>query len=118
MTTSFHPETMKLYTVISWQARKRCHREFVYRSGGIEREGYAHILPELVDEVVAYHGKLGLGEFFRFRVKNISEGLAIGGYALIAGLQRYWNRKHIRPRSFMGRDKNCCWSFSTRVLRL
>ena len=93
------------------------YREFVYRSGGIEREGYAHIWPELVDDVVAYHGRLGLGERFRFRLKNISEGLAIGGYSLIASLQRQWNRKHIRPRSFMGKDKNCTWSFSTRVLR-
>jgi len=94
------------------------YREFVYRAGGIERKGYAHIWPELVDEVVAYHGKLGLGERFRFRLKNFSEGLAIGGYSLIAKLQRQWNRKHIRPRSFMGRDKNCGWSYSTRVLRL
>ena len=94
------------------------YREFVYKAGGIERSGNAHLWPEIVDEVVAYHGKFGVTDRFRYRLKNISEGIALGNYALISDLQRRLNRKKIRPRSFMGRDNSCGWSFTTRVLRL
>ena len=93
------------------------YREFVYKSGGIEVEGKASIPPELVKTVVSYHDRLGIADRFRCRVKNISEGLAFGSYEMIRSLQEKWNRKHIRPRSFMNRDKECYWSFSTRVLR-
>ena len=93
------------------------YREFVYKTGGIDAEGKASIPPELVKAVVSYHGRLGISDRFRYRVKNISEGLAFGSYEMIRSLQEKWNRKHIRPRSFMNRDKECYWSFSTRVLR-
>ena len=98
------------------------YREFVYKSGGIERSGSALLWPEIVNEVDAYHGKLGVGDRFRYRLKNFSEGLALGNYALIADLQRRLKRKNIRPRSIFGKGKensnNCRWSFTTRVLRL
>ncbi len=94
------------------------YREFVYKCGGVERSGSAHILPELVDDVLKYHGDFGVGDRFRYRIKNFSEGIALGNYALIAHLQKSWNRKKIRPRSFMGKDSGCSWSFTTRVLRL
>jgi len=94
------------------------YREFVYKAGGIERSGSAHHWSEIVNEVDAYHGKFGVTDRFRYRLKNISEGIALGNYTLIADLQRSLNRKKIRPRSFMGRDSSCGWSFTTRVLRL
>ena len=94
------------------------YREFVYKSGGIEQSGSAHLWPEIVNEVVAYHGKFGVTDRFRYRIKNISEGIALGNYTLIADLQRSLKRKKIRPRSFMGKDNSCRWSFTTRVLRL
>jgi REP element-mobilizing transposase RayT len=94
------------------------YREFVYKSGGIERSVRAHICPELVNDVLKYHGDFGVGDRFRYRIKNFSEGIALGNYALIAHLQKSWKRKKIRPRSFMGRDSSCNWSFTTRVLRL
>jgi REP element-mobilizing transposase RayT len=94
------------------------YREFVYKSGGVERSGSAHISPELVNDVLKYHGDFGVGDRFRYRIKNFSEGVALGNYALIAHLQKSWNRRYIRPRSFMGRKSGCNWSFTTRVLRL
>jgi REP element-mobilizing transposase RayT len=94
------------------------YREFVYKSGGLERSGSSHIWSELVKDVIDYHGRFGVMDRFRYRIKNFSEGTALGNYSLIADLQRSWNRKKIRPRSFMGRDSDCRWSFTTRVLRL
>jgi hypothetical protein len=94
------------------------YREFVYKSGGVPREGKTSLWPALVKDVLDYHGQLGITDRFRFRLKNFSEGLAFGSAGMIADFQKLWKRKHIRPRSFMGRDKSCNWSFSTRVLRL
>jgi REP element-mobilizing transposase RayT len=94
------------------------YREFVYKSGGLgQTEGF-HIWPEVFSEVADFHGKFGVKDRLRYRIKNFSEGLALGNYALIADLQKSWYRKKIRPRSFMGRDSSCGWSFTTRVLRL
>lgn len=93
------------------------YREFVYASGKIEKNKPSFIPAEIVDEFEAYHAAFGLRDRLRYRMKNISQGLAFGDYALIAHLQKQWHRKHIRPRSFMGRDENCNWSFSTRVLK-
>ncbi|MCP5103018.1 MAG: hypothetical protein GY950_06555, partial [bacterium] len=76
------------------------YREFVYISGGVEREDKYAISPEIVAEVVRCHGKLGIGDSFRYRVKNISEGLAIGTYSFISLLQEKYKRKFIRPRAF------------------
>jgi REP element-mobilizing transposase RayT len=93
------------------------YREFVYFTGKIERHDGFNIWPEVVQDVMAYHGGLGISDRFRYRLKNFSEGLAFGTYSLIAHLQKQWNRKFIRPRSFMDRDKSCTWSYTTRVLR-
>ncbi|MCP5102786.1 MAG: hypothetical protein GY950_05390 [bacterium] len=88
------------------------YREFVYVSGGVEREGKCTISPEMVAEVVRCHGKLGIGDSFRYRVKNISEGLAIGTYSFISLLQEKYKRKFIRPRAFLSGNI----VFATRVL--
>jgi hypothetical protein len=87
----------------------------VYLAGAVKKKGKARIHPDLMAEVVKYHGHLGICDQFRYRVKNISEGIAFGSYELIAQLQEELKRKRIRPRSFFGRDATCSWSFSTRV---
>jgi len=94
------------------------YREFVYRTGAVSREGSAIISAEHLAEVEAYHGKLGVSDRLRYRVKNISEGIAFGSYELIESLQDLLKRKRIRPRSFMAEGKgDKTWSYSTRVLR-
>jgi len=90
------------------------YREFVYVSGGIEREGKEKISAELVEDVLKVNGVLGVRDNFKYRVKNISEGIAIGSHSFISEIQRKYNRKFIRPRAFM----NTNLLFSTRVLRL
>lgn len=88
------------------------YRQFVYACGGIEREGKHKIDPAIVDAVFKVHGRLGIGERLRYRLKNISEGIAFGSHEFIAQIQRRFNRKHIRPRAFMAKDI----LYSTRVL--
>lgn len=90
------------------------YREFVYMSGGVEREGKEKIAAEWVEDVVRMNGKLGIRDSFRYRVKNISEGIAIGSHSFISEIQKKYNRKFIRPRAFMSTKV----LFSTRVLRL
>lgn len=116
-TSCFRPLLLKLPVGKAWD-HYSTYREFVYQSGAVERKGCASIHPELVRDVVDYHGNLGIGDLLCYRVRNISEGLAFGNYALIAHIQKLFNRKYIRPRSFMPRERNCSWSFTTRVLRL
>jgi len=94
------------------------YREFVYFTANIEKVGSFNIWPEVVQDVMEYHIGLGISDRFRYRLKNFSEGLAFGNYDLVAHLQMQFHRKFIRPRSFMDREKNCNWSFTTRVLRL
>lgn len=89
------------------------YREFVYLSGSIEREGKASIPQHLVDHVVACHGYFGIKDRLRYRLKNFSEGIAIGGYNAIAGLQQREKRKHIRPRQLLGMH----WAFTTRTFK-
>lgn len=91
------------------------YREFVYLLGGLNREGKASILGDIIAKVVFYHRKLGLGDSFSYRVRNISEGLAIGSYRFIADFQKKCQRKFIRPRSFL--SSNCNALYSNRVLR-
>lgn len=96
------------------------YREFVHKTGGIgssESES-AGLWPKIMEELVAYHGTFGITDRFRNRIRNISEGIALGNYALISDLQRSLKRKYIRPRSFVGKDSSCRWAFTTRVLRL
>jgi hypothetical protein len=64
--------------------------------------------------VVGFHGILGIGERLQYRLRNISEGIAIGNYSFIAELQKKYKRKFVRPRAVLGGNS----LFSTRVLRL
>lgn len=89
------------------------YRKLVYLAGGVESEGKASITKSLVDAVVVYHGKLGIGDRFRYRIRNFSYGIAIGGHGLISRIQEEGKRKFIRPRAFLDN----AWSFATRALR-
>ena len=90
------------------------YRVFVYQCGGKMLENKASISDQLVSDVVGFHGKLGIGERLQYRLRNISEGLAIGNYSFIAGIQKKNKRKFIRPRSFLEGNR----LFVTRVLRM
>ena len=79
----------------------------------MEREGKPGIDPALVDEVFRVHGRLGVGDRLRYRVKNMSEGVAIGSHRFISEVQRRLNRKFIHPRAFIARSV----LFSTRVFK-
>lgn len=89
------------------------YREFVYISGGVVREGKAQIPQHLIDEVVVCNGYLGILGRLGYRVRNFSEGIAIGGQDAIAQLQDKAKRKYIRPR----RLNDFHWAFTTRVLK-
>jgi putative transposase len=90
------------------------YREFVYETGGVARMDKGRIPERLVREAAACGGHLGLKDRFRYRVKNFSEGIAVGGYGAISAFQISENRKCIRPRSFL----DSYWCYTTRVLRL
>jgi putative transposase len=90
------------------------YRVFVYQCGGKKLENKASISDQLVSDVVCFHGKLGIGERLQYRLRNISEGIAIGNYSFIAGIQKKYERKFIRPRSLLEGNR----LFVTRVLRL
>jgi putative transposase len=77
------------------------YRLLVYRSGGVEKTNKGNIPTELLQEIEKLHGQLGFGESFRYKIKNFSEGIAIGSQAFIAEIQNRYNRKFIRPRSFI-----------------
>jgi len=90
------------------------YRQFVYVSGGIKREGKAHIPEKTVEEVLAYNNHFGIMGRLRYRIRNFSESIAIGSYTAISQLQEMNNRKNIRPRLFL----DAYWSYTTRVLRI
>ncbi len=90
------------------------YRQFVYAAGEIEYEIGTHISERLIKEVVGCNEHLGIMGRLRYRVKNFSEGVALGGYSAIANIQKTENRKYIQPRLFL----DTYWSYTTRVLRL
>jgi hypothetical protein len=90
------------------------YRQFVHVSGGIEHEAGADVSQQVLKEVVGCNDHLGIMGRLRWRVKNFSGGIAIGGYSAIASIQERENRKYIRPRLFL----DTYWSYTTRVLRL
>lgn len=90
------------------------YRQFIYLAGGIEHEGKAHLSNRVINEVIACNGPLGIKDCLGYRVKNFSEGIAIGGYAAIAEIQKTQNRKNIRPRLLT----DAYWAYTTRVFRI
>ena len=93
------------------------YRDFVYAKASLGKPSGSSIKPGIYDEVVAYHKNFGIAHQLRFRIKNFSEGVALGNYELIVKLQKAQNRKHIRPRPLKGEESDCTWAYTTRVLR-
>ena len=90
------------------------YREFLYSCGGVERVGKEKIDAKLLEDVMKKNGELGIKDSLRYRIKNISEGMAIGSHSFISEIQKEYNRKRIRPRAFMSANI----LYTTRVLRL
>jgi len=107
-------ETMGLVKTFHSMKALEWYRVFVYQSGGKKLENKATISDQLVNDVVGFHGKLGIGGRLQYRLRNISEGIAIGNYSFIAEIQKKYDRKFIRPRTFFEVNR----LFVTRVLRL
>jgi len=93
------------------------YRDFVYATGDLGKPEGSRAWPGIYDEVTAYHKNFGLTGRLAFRIKNFSEGVALGNYDLIAKLQKVHKRKHIRPRPICGKDSDAPWAYTTRVYR-
>ncbi|MBT3786218.1 hypothetical protein HOF92_14685, partial [bacterium] len=74
------------------------YRLFVYYAGAIERPGTASISVEVIDEITQLQGRLNLSTKLRYRVTNLSEGLAIGTQSFVESIQTRLKRKFIRAR--------------------
>lgn len=77
---------------ISW------YRLFVYRYGQMPFPGKASIPAEVVAEVEAVHGRLGIGDRAKYRMRNISEGVALGSQMFVSAIQKQLKRKVMLPR--------------------
>jgi REP element-mobilizing transposase RayT len=89
------------------------YQEFVHRSGGVKRKGKANLPSELLQDVIRLHGELGIGDTFRCRVRNITGGIALGGYSFICNIQKKMKRKFVRPRPVFSGER----LFVMRLLR-
>jgi putative transposase len=74
------------------------YRLFVYFSGSLEKPGSASISPNELSKITELQGRLNLSTRLRYRVSNLSEGLAIGTQSFIESIQKDLNRKFIRAR--------------------
>jgi len=74
------------------------YRLFVYSSGSLEKPGSASIPLKELAEIEELQGRLNLSTRLRYRVANLSEGLAFGTQAFIESIQRDLSRKFIRAR--------------------
>ena len=90
------------------------YRLFVYLTGGIDKKDMDKIDQQVITEVMNCHGRMGIGDCFSYRVRNMSEGIAIGAHTFIADIQKRLGRKFIRPRHFTRSNQ----IFTTRVLRI
>jgi putative transposase len=94
-------------------AMMEMYRLVVYGNGGVEKRGKSKIPDSIVNEILNSYGKLKVEDNYRCRIKNFSEGIAVGSYSFIEEIQKKYNRKFIRPRPLL-KDGNL---FTTRVLR-
>jgi putative transposase len=94
-------------------AMMEMYRLVVYGNGGIERRGKSKIPDSIIKDIFDYYGKLRAEDNFRFRIKNFSEGIAVGSYSFIEEIQKRYNRKFIRPRPLLKEGD----LYTTRVLR-
>ncbi len=89
------------------------YRAFVYEAGAVKREGKAAIPIEIVKQVRAVGGELKIGGKLRYRMRNLSESIAIGSSNEITELLKRLNRTLSKPRPFL---KDADWAFCTRCL--
>jgi len=89
------------------------YRVLVYRSGAVSVEGKKTIPMKLVQDVIKFHGKLGIGDRLSYRMRNFSEGIALGSYEFIRAIQEKTGKKFIRPRQVVANTE----LYSTRVLK-
>jgi putative transposase len=74
------------------------YRLFVYYAGPVERPGTAAISVQVIDEITQLQGRLYLSTKLRYRVTNLSEGLAIGTQSFVESIQTKLKREFIRAR--------------------
>ena len=88
------------------------YRQFVYRSGKLPVRGKASISPLMAAEVEALCGRLGIMDLVKYRVRNLTEGLALGSREFVAGVMIQLNPKP-RKQRLLAKGTNL---FCSRVL--
>ncbi len=92
--------------------REAKYRLSVYRYGLVPVPGKASIDPKLVAEVEALCGRIGIADLVSYRIRNLSEGIALGSPDFIASIQKSLGRKRIKPRRVLDHSELYC----TRLL--
>lgn len=90
-----------------------CYRVFVYEAGGIKKDNRGMVSEKKVEEVRGLFGQLGLGDKLRYRMRNLTEGHAIGSKELIEQVQGKNRRRHIKARHLTEGES----LFTTRLLK-
>lgn len=75
------------------------YRVFVYHVGAIEKPNAASIPLQAMEEIEKMEGRLNLSTRLSYRVKSLSEGLAIGAQTFVESIQKRLKRKIIKARS-------------------
>jgi len=53
-------------------------------------------------------GRIGIADLVSFRIRNLSEGIALGSQDFIASIQKSLGRKRIKPRRVMDHSELFC----------
>ncbi|MHC5021124.1 MAG: transposase, partial [Planctomycetota bacterium] len=101
------------------------YRMFTYLAGAVPVPGKRGFISAAeVEALVEHQGRLGILGKFRYRCRNLCEGVVVGAAGLVAQLQRKRRQKRIKPRPFMesslsgaGPPDADTGLFGTRVLR-
>ncbi len=84
------------------------YRLFAYRRLNIRVPGMTDIDPKVLAQVDAVCARLGMGDQAGCRVRNFSEGVAMGSHEFVAAIQQQLGRRFIRPRALSeGRGLYC-----------
>lgn len=78
---------------------RREYRLFVYRAGSVNVSGKANIESETVEKVTTLHGRMTINSWASYRIRNLSEGAALGSEDFVVNIQRLLHHKTTRPRS-------------------
>ena len=87
--------------------------ECLYFCGDVKSDKKKSAPENTRKQAVACIDRLGIGYKLNKRIRNLSEGIAVGDYNSISNLQKSEERKFIRPRYFLDSQ----WLCSTRTLR-